>query len=298
MMCHVCSRPPSDRLQFLCATCARNQLYPLRIDQVNALLQKDASGREIDNAVGKNQGDEAESQSEPNRWSIQAANTRSAQSAARTQLIRERIAALRKEIAEGKKDVARRRSALAQRRSDAESVNFRVSDRRAAAVSEVQHEIQKTEQKWTGSHSKFIESRVFLCREAANLYGLRQKTRRRKGEVISTYVIGGISIVNLRDLNSKSCQRRSLPAGANQLRQMPIRRTSLHLSVISLTFSSKFQTTFLCDYLLKLPCLTVDIPRRRSSHRQHLICRLTISSPGCLLHTPQLQAQSHLGRGM
>ena len=204
MTCDVCSRPPSERLQFHCPTCARNQLYPLRIDQVNALLEKDASGREIDSAVGKQWSDEAESQAEPNRWSLQAANTGSAQSAARTQLMRERIAVLRKEVAEGKKDVARRRAALAQRQSDAESVNFRVSDRRAAAVGDVQHEIQRMEQKWTGLHSKFIESRVFLCREAANLYGLRQKTRRRKGEVISTYMIGGMSIIDLRDLNSKS----------------------------------------------------------------------------------------------
>ena len=218
MTCHVCYRPPSERLRFLCPTCARNELYPLRIDQVNALLEKDASGREIENAVEKNEGGDAGSEAEPNRWSIQAANTRASQSTARAQLMKERMAVLRKEIAEGKKEVAQRRVALAQRRSDAGSVNYRISDRRAAAVSEVQHEIQRTEQKWTGLHSKFIESRVFLCREAANLYGLRQRTRRRKGEVISTYMIGGISIIDLRDLNSKSRPKRVLFAPADILR--------------------------------------------------------------------------------
>ncbi|KAL1960781.1 hypothetical protein VTO42DRAFT_6611 [Malbranchea cinnamomea] len=204
MTCHVCSRPPNQRLQFHCPTCARNQLYPLRVDHVQTLLEKEAVEREIEKAVAKQVTavEPDQPQANPTRWAIQAAQTRSSQSAARARSIHEHIAILKKEIEQGKEEISRRRAAIAQRRSDAESVNYRLSERRAASVSEVQSDIQKIQQKWNSLHSKTVESRVFLCREAANLYGLRQKARRRKGEVLSTYIIGGISIVDLRDLNN------------------------------------------------------------------------------------------------
>lgn len=294
MACHVCSRPPSERLQFNCPTCARNDLYPLRLDHVKTLLEKDASGNEIDNAVAKEA--EARSPGDATRWSIQAANTRSAQSAARTQLIKDRTANLRKEIAEKKKEAAQRRTILAQRRSDAESVNYRVSDRRAASVSEVQSDVQRVEQKWNGLHNKFIESRVFLCREAANLYGLRQKTRRRKGEVISTYTIGGISIIDLKDLNSKSTNRLCHPL-ANWLLQMPTRPMLLPPSAKSLTFSSSLHITFPFDCLRRSPFLTADIPCQQYSHQQLRIIRQTTNSPHSH-HSPRPQAQLPRELGM
>ncbi|KAL1975296.1 hypothetical protein VTN31DRAFT_3688 [Thermomyces dupontii] len=38
MNCHTCSRPPSDHLPFYCATCACNQLYPLRYENARVLF--------------------------------------------------------------------------------------------------------------------------------------------------------------------------------------------------------------------------------------------------------------------
>lgn len=201
MSCHICSRPPNKRLQFCCATCARNQLYQLRMDSANVLVEKELTGSQIDGAVTKS-ADDDDTNADPTRWSIQAAHTRSSQSVARTQSIQDHIATLKEEIHKGREETAQRRAVISQKRSDAESATYRLSDRRAASVSKVQSDIKKTEPKWNSLHNKTAESRVFLCREVANLYRLRQKTRRRNGVLRNTYGLGGISIVDLRDMNS------------------------------------------------------------------------------------------------
>ncbi|KAK2810266.1 hypothetical protein FQN49_008546 [Arthroderma sp. PD_2] len=66
----------------------------------------------------------------------------------------------------------------------------------------VQSSIKATDKQWNNLHGKAVESRVFLCREAATLFGLRQRTRRRKGDLTNSFSIGGINIVDLRQMNS------------------------------------------------------------------------------------------------
>ena len=51
-------------------------------------------------------------------------------------------------------------------------------------------------------HSEIVNARVFLCTEAADLCGLRQRRRKKAGSIRDDYTIGGIGIVDLRDLNS------------------------------------------------------------------------------------------------
>ncbi|PGH18504.1 hypothetical protein AJ80_04474 [Polytolypa hystricis UAMH7299] len=213
MTCHVCSRGPNSRLQFYCPTCARNQLYCLRFEHTKILLERDAAGQQIEATVTTDnaQGTDFETgticeqptepQKDPYRCTTQALRTRSSQSSARTQEISTHIDILKKEIAEGKNDIARRKAALLQRRSDAESATYQLMDRRATRLAAVQDNIKKTEQRWNAMHNRTAESRIFLCREAASLYRLRQRTRRRNGEVTNSYTIGSVGIVDLRDMN-------------------------------------------------------------------------------------------------
>jgi hypothetical protein len=224
MTCHVCSRQPNARLQFNCSTCARNQLYPLRHEHAKVLLDKETAGRQIESAVTKEVEDElapvgareeeAGVGAGPGRWAIQAAHTRRLQSEARTQSIQVHIAILKDEIKRGREEIAERRAVIARKRSDAESANYHLAERRAATLKEVESEIKRTEQKWNSLHNKTTESRGFLCREAANLYGLRQRTRRRNGGLVNTYVLGGVSIVDLREMNSKFPMLRMLKLNA------------------------------------------------------------------------------------
>ncbi|PGG98571.1 hypothetical protein AJ79_08824 [Helicocarpus griseus UAMH5409] len=213
--CHVCDRKPNARLQCLCPTCARNQLYPLRLNHAKVLLQKEAVGKEIEAAVVAKNTDDAEPTEEGKsdnsnpeqdsfRWAFQATKSRASQSAARTAAIRDHSSTLREEIKQKREDIARRKAVLKQRRSDIESATYKVADRRASALATVQKEIKNTEGLWNSLHNKTAQSRVFLCREVANLYRLRQRTRRKNGELVTVYTIGGVSIVDLRDLNGAS----------------------------------------------------------------------------------------------
>ncbi|EER28651.1 hypothetical protein D8B26_001075 [Coccidioides posadasii str. Silveira] len=214
MICQVCHRPPDSSLPFYCPNCARNRLYPLRFDLAKTLLEKEAAGQKIEKAV-KNaagfkgiapagSGQPKSTLDEPSKIAIETMRTLKTQSEIRTEAIQVQIAKLRREIEEGKQEIAKRRAALAKRRSDAEAVNYQLSQRRAAILNNVQKEIKKTENAWNTLHSKTAESRMFLCREVASLYNLRQKTRRRNGEIISTYSIGGVNMVDPRDMNSAS----------------------------------------------------------------------------------------------
>jgi hypothetical protein len=93
---------------------------------------------------------------------------------------------------------------LSRRRSDVESAQYQLEEREAVTLTGIQNTSKRTEHLWHSLHSKTAEARIFLCREAAHLYGLRQKTSRRNDARVS-YMLGGISMVDLRDMNGKSC---------------------------------------------------------------------------------------------
>lgn len=220
MGCYVCSQLPSSRLGFYCPTCARNQLYGFRYNHARVLLDKDAAGAQIEASIAKNTRENAEIlggcdvprssedvggvEPEPSRLLIQTKRTAISQSAGRTEDIRSHISTLEKEIADGKKEIARRRVMLAQRRSDAESANYEVTSRRARALATVQKSIKTKEKQWNSVHEKAVESRVFLSREVASLFGFRQRTRRRRGDLTNQFSIGGVNIVDLRQMNSEA----------------------------------------------------------------------------------------------
>jgi hypothetical protein len=179
-------------------------------------LEKETAGQQIETAVvsKKANGDvpvscrtsdkSGHDENSSTSWTIEAAQSSGAQLGLRTHTILSHVEILKREIKEGKDEIVRRRALIAQRRSGAESANYQLADRRAAALASVQNTIKKTEDLWNSLHNKTAESRIFLCREAASLYGLRQRTRRKQGEVTNSYAIGGLGIVDLREMNSES----------------------------------------------------------------------------------------------
>lgn len=213
MFCHTCSRGSNSRLPFYCPTCARNHLYSLRYEHAQLLLQKEVYGQQIYNTVTGRVADNKEPTSsripksveqyedKPSRFTIQAIKSRGLQSASRTQEILKHVQVLKEEIQMGKDEITRRRSVLSQRRSDARSVNYRLVERRTAESNTVQEDIKERQDYWDVAHKKIAASRVLLCREAASLYRLRQKSRRKDGQITSVVTIGGLPIIDLRDMN-------------------------------------------------------------------------------------------------
>ncbi|KAJ5822932.1 hypothetical protein N7447_005272 [Penicillium robsamsonii] len=211
MSCSICSRVPHSRLSFHCPTCARNELYQLRIDSTQVLLEKEVLGKQIEVAVTCDSSCDLSSPHEQDlldtdkpcspRWVLQTISTRHAVSLAKRELVSHQLEALKSEVEAKKAEIAKRKEALARRRSDAESAKFQLEEREAGILAGVQNTSKRVEHVWHSLHSKTAESRIYLCREVANLYGLRKVTKKNQNR--ETYMLGSGLIVDLRDMNGK-----------------------------------------------------------------------------------------------
>ncbi|KAJ5139134.1 uncharacterized protein N7515_003982 [Penicillium bovifimosum] len=198
MSCSICSRAPHSRLPFHCPTCARNQLYQLRIENTQILLEKEGLGRQIETAVAYNSSlaplpSHGQEVSEVNktcspRWVLETISNHHAESLARRESLSLQIENLRLEVQAKKAEIAKRKEALVRRCSDAESAKFELEERETGILAGVQNTSKRVEHVWHSLHSKTAESRIYLCREVANLYGLRKSTK--KGQGRDTYVLG------------------------------------------------------------------------------------------------------------
>ncbi|OQD79480.1 hypothetical protein PENANT_c050G10074 [Penicillium antarcticum] len=208
MSCSICSCAPHSRLALHCPTCARNQLYRLRIETTQVLLENEALGRQIETVVtSAGSPDQVESQQEsPNmdnkgspRWDLQTISSRHSESLAKRELLSHQIESLKSEVRAKNNEISERKELLARRRSDAESAKYQLEDRENAIVAGIQNTSKRTEHVWHSLHSRTAESRIYLCREVANLYGLRKTAI--KGQAQEIYVLGGGSVIDLRDMN-------------------------------------------------------------------------------------------------
>lgn len=209
MSCHICASSHS-RLPLLCPTCARNLLYRLRLENTQILLEKEALGRQVESSLSLDGSHKQSATTEGNRpdtdhessrrWALQAISSQQATSSVRREDLNRQIEALNENIRAKKARISERKAALSRRRSDADSAQYQLEEREAATLTGIQNTSKRTEHLWHSLHSKTAEARIFLCREAAHIYGLRQKTSRRNDAGLA-YVLGGISMVDLRDMN-------------------------------------------------------------------------------------------------
>ncbi|KAJ5884097.1 uncharacterized protein N7473_010983 [Penicillium subrubescens] len=210
MSCLICNSAHS-RQPFLCPTCARNHLYQLRLGNTRVLLEKESLGRQIELAVSRevsqktpsipSEGLSTDDHKSSPCWALQTISSRQAASSSRRESLAQQIEELKEDLKAKKADISEREANLSRRRSDAESALYQLGEREATILTGVQNTTKRAEHLWHNLHSKTAEARIFLCREAAHLYGLRQKTS-RKGDGRHSYVLGGITIVDLKDMNS------------------------------------------------------------------------------------------------
>lgn len=211
MSCYICTAAHS-RLSFHCTTCARNRLYPLRLDYCQVLLENDTLSREIETAVSAVYDDSGGSSRATKlgledashgcspHWVLQNISNQRAASLHRREVIRERTLALKEKVHAKKTDITKRKETLARRRSDAASAQYQLDEREAAILTGIQNTARRTEHLWHSLHSRTAEARIFLCREAANIHGLGQRVS-KKHDSRPTYILGGIPVVDLRDMN-------------------------------------------------------------------------------------------------
>ena len=210
MQCDVCQRSPNNRLSFNCTLCARSALYQQRVQLAETLLQTEALGKEVEQNVTDvpqlNKTTKTASIKGPESnptWTVQRAPAEQRASEEKSRHIYDHVQSLREEIQKTKAEIAARRKTLQKRRSDFASAKQELSQSRPHSVEDVEKGMRRTEHRWDILHNKTAESRIFLCREAALLYGLQQRKRKKGGLGRDVYVIGGVPIADLRDLNSK-----------------------------------------------------------------------------------------------
>ncbi|KAI9765000.1 MAG: hypothetical protein M1840_007922 [Geoglossum simile] len=133
---------------------------------------------------------------------IEQATAQKEESLERIQEIQNQANILQKDIEDGRARIAKLKASLAHRSSDYDSITHNLSARRATTLDSVEKSIRRIDHRWNTLHTRTAEARVFLCREAANLYGLKQRRRRKGGVIREDYTICGVTIVDLRDLNN------------------------------------------------------------------------------------------------
>lgn len=212
MECPICLRD-NGRLPFFCTTCARNLLYESRFENALALVQKESLVHQVEEVAARAGSNSDNSQlggertttrdNFSRRWAVEHAMAVTEQSARRTKGILAHLEPLKSRLIETKAEVARRKADIARRRSDLAAAKAQISERRAASQSTVEKSIKRTEHLWGSIHAQTADARSFLCHEAAILYGLKQRKRKRGGVIREEYVIGTVGILDLQELNCK-----------------------------------------------------------------------------------------------
>jgi Vacuolar sorting 38 and autophagy-related subunit 14 len=201
MQCDICFRTGGSRLPFLCPTDARNRLYEPRIQNALVLVEKDALDQQISSllspqSTGQGNSPPGGPASAPN---LAATLAERDQTVDRTRQIITQADELRAKVEQARGEIAKKKALLARRKSDLASALNGVDPRRTRQVEDVEKGLRMTKYKWNQAHATTASSRAFLCGEAAKLYGLK-RSRRNNG--LDEYRIGGVSIVDLRIMNS------------------------------------------------------------------------------------------------
>lgn len=211
MRCDICRRSPTERLPFHCTICARNAIYESRIRMAQMLLQSEAASTAVERKIDTKKGPAGPGESPSNKksqetssvWTLQRINTEQAISTEKTEEILTHVKALQNQVETMKVEIARRKARISQRKRDLQSSREELAVREATSLEPVERGIRRMEHRWDAMHAKTLESRGFLCREAAHLYALQR--RKAKKEILGGYIyfIGGMPIPDLRELDSK-----------------------------------------------------------------------------------------------
>ena len=174
------------------------------------LLEKERLARRIESAVlTGSQGSEKLDKKSKNEdtglsqaWSQETVKARKADSEERAGEIQKHILILREEVKTARDEISQRKARLEKQREEFESIKASLPARRTAVTNKLADSVRKGSQSWLAIHKRTTDTRAFLCREAALLYGLVQKKKTRGGVLVDQYSIGGLPVVDLKDINS------------------------------------------------------------------------------------------------
>ena len=146
------------------------------------------------------------------RVAVEGARAKRAEAEQQTQLLRTEADSLRSETKRLKIAVAEKEKRIARRRAAHEAAVKELAQQESLASAPSQKEVARVEEQWGRVHDLTAEARMLLCREAASLYNLQQRKRRKGTLGRDVYYMGGVPIIDLRDLNCNFCPILLLPS--------------------------------------------------------------------------------------
>ena len=252
MQCDICKRDASDKLGFHCALCARDAIYPLRLQHAEVLLEKEAREKQVEEAmtgngiISKTSSTTSKNKSGHPTWVLQSAEAERAISEDKTEAIREHVQSLRETTQQMKEEIATRKAQLEKRRDVLKSSKEALARWQDTAIEPVDKAVRRTNSRWDQLQEKTVEGRIFLCKEAADLYGLDYQRRKKESKEEDIYTIAGAPIVDLRELNSNPLCEHSLGWMAN------VHRTDAPYSSITVSNTHVAHLVHLLSHYLSL----------------------------------------------
>ncbi|KAI5366180.1 hypothetical protein Slin15195_G077030 [Septoria linicola] len=250
MDCDICSQALGGRRKLLCSGCAQAILYGPRFRQATALLDKEKHHAQAEAVVRP--GNDGVLAALPQDADLDAITTGMRkhsldQSRAESQAAELRVSSivdkaeeLKKELEKYREYIAAQKQASEARRQRLAAESAEIEKSRSRATEPVLTVTKKAAQRLEKVRGRIVDARLLLCREAA----LAMDFQRRKGpNGRSEYVLGGIIVPDLRQLNVKTQAQAKAPLVGGRTVAEP------H-DLVSETFDNVARLLNLCAYYL------------------------------------------------
>ncbi|KPI44927.1 uncharacterized protein AB675_2538 [Cyphellophora attinorum] len=204
MECDICARNGKELtdLGVNCASCARTTLYALRLEHGQTLLERGSLGSRIESiTLGKGSDKRLE-----NVWTIEADRARASDIRTRLGDGHGSISTVKQEIEDLKAEIQRRKVDLTRRRSTLKTTKGTLAGRDKGETDKFGEKLARGRKNFDAIHAAAVETRAYLCREAANILRLRQGKSRSANQTQSLrYFIGTTPIPDLKSINGVRC---------------------------------------------------------------------------------------------
>jgi hypothetical protein len=197
MECDICCRKHTSDLNFFCVGCARSSIYFTRLEIAKVLIAKEQLALKVEAVVSTNAESTRKSDPSP-AWQIETAKAHIGDAEDRTQETLDHVRKLREELEQARKDISARKAHLANRKVDLETINARLSAQRSQREIKLSDTTKRGNLSFAALDDRSIETRAFLCREAAVLLGLKQRKKRKGDSIFDQYYLAGLPIIDLK----------------------------------------------------------------------------------------------------
>jgi hypothetical protein len=213
MECAVCSAVFPSHGQPTCVSCARALVYQARLDRLADLLNIETLRKQVNSVISPLSGfslSSSPSSSEVVEITESAKRHAHAQVLRESQatrlrctVINEQVNLLRQQMEQARRDNASRQLIIKQRHAEIVRERAEMTSRVPQLLEPLHATIRRSQRRLDKVQARTLEGRTKLCQETARLAGLQQKRRRMPdGSIVHDYAIGGISIIDLRQLNA------------------------------------------------------------------------------------------------